>query len=151
MNVLRLIRAILVGAMISIYPAMVTANDLNDGISSYTDDRISDEDQLGSEDVNFTFIEVRAKAQAAVMTSSSRLSFSGDHSGVVDSSLNGASNGNINSVVLYPGTSVYGDIVIIDNSTGNKTQVVFGDAYSSSVGSDLDIDSAEKDLSDLVH
>lgn len=126
------------------------ANDLNDGISSYTDDKISDADQLGAPDVNFSFIEVRAKARAGMLTSSANASkIEGEIEGALDSSLNSSQNGNINSVILYPGTTVYGDIIIVDTSTGNKTQLVFGDNYSSSVGSDLDIEDSLNQIGDI--
>ena len=133
------------------FSSFVSANDLDDGISRYNDDPIGKADQLGSSDINFNFIEMQAKAEvgAALYTSESI----GSASGLVSSSLSGLGdyNGSINSVTLYPGSAVYGDIIIVDTSTGDKTQYVIGDkAYTYSTGDDLDIKSTMSQLDNLV-
>ena len=79
------------------------AGDLDDGISKFTDDPISKDDELGQKDINTKFIILKAKAKA---------SKGGDGSG----------GGNMNSVVSYG--DIKGDVTIIDLSKGDKTQVV---------------------------
>ena len=89
----------------------VNASDLDDGISSYTDDNISKWDELGKKDRNVTFIKMNAKSQAKVRS----------NGGIVTGTSGGA---NMNSVILGAGGTVRGDIIIIDDSSGDKTQVV---------------------------
>ena len=83
------------------------ADDLDDGISKPTDDAIAPADTLGEPDKNIKFIITKAKSQAG----------GGQQSG-------GASGGNMNSVIVGPGSNIKGDVIIIDQSKGNKTQVV---------------------------
>jgi len=89
-------------------------SDLDDGISKFTDDNITKWDDLGKKDVNVKFIKLNARSQADVRSKRGKN---------VDT---GAGNGgaNMNSVVLGAGTNVRGDIIIIDESRGDKTQVV---------------------------
>lgn len=84
------------------------AGDLDDKISSYTDGAISKDHTLGEPEKNLKFIILDAKSRAKVETDSVT---GKDHSA------------NMNSVVLGPGTNVRGDIIIIDESKGPKTQV----------------------------
>jgi hypothetical protein len=114
--------------------ATVLATDLNDGISSYTDNPIAAADQLGSPDVNVDFIVLRAK---------SRVYSTNLQDGSVTPAM--APEANINSVVLEPGSSIRGDIIIIDQSTGDKSQVVNG---VQRVASGLGIDFGAEDLAD---
>ncbi len=89
--------------------SVVYAGDLDDGISKYSDDSISANDNLGDPDKNVKYIIMRAKSQAAM----------GNKKG------QGATgDGNMNSVVMGAGSNVKGDIYIIDQSKGDKTQVV---------------------------
>jgi hypothetical protein len=92
------------------------ASDLDDGISQPMEDSISADDELGQRDRNINFIKLKAKSDAAV---SSKSGINGE--GSAQGSTTGT--GNMNSVVLGPGGSVR-NIYIIDESRGNKTQVV---------------------------
>ena len=94
------------------------SGDLDDGMSKYTDDGISSYDNLGDVDKNIKFIKLDAKSKAEVRT---RAAQSGSDSG---GSMNSSSSANMNSVVLGAGGTIKGDIIIIDESRGNKTQVV---------------------------
>ena len=78
------------------------AGDLDDGISKFTDEPVSKDDELGQKDINTKFIILKAKQ-------------SGDAAA-------GGGSGNMNSVVSYGDIS--GDVIIIDQSKGNKTQIV---------------------------
>lgn len=89
-----------------------TASDLDDGISKFTDDGISKWDELGKKDRNVNYIKLNARSQADVRSNGS---------GVVQGSSGG---GNMNSVVLGAGGTIRGDVIIIDDSRGDKTQVV---------------------------
>lgn len=91
-----------------------SASDLDDGISKHLDDSVAKDDELGQRDRNVSFIRGNAKSQADVRArSGSEQGLSGQ-----------TGTGNMNSVVLGPGGSVRGDIIIIDESRGPKTQVV---------------------------
>lgn len=119
------------------------AGDLNDGISSYRDESIRADDQIGDPEVNYSFIEMRAKARISSVSVDGVVTPGVDSqiSGVVSSSY--GSMGNMNSVVLMPGASVSGDIVIIDESNADKYLTVIGDqSYSSGLGTDLEVDEA---------
>lgn len=99
-------------------PAAVLADDLDDGISKATDESISKDDEMGNTDKNINFIKLNAKSQAKVRSK--------DGTGGVDQ--NGikkdSQGGNMNSAVIGPGSNVRGDIIIIDESRGPKTQIV---------------------------
>jgi len=86
-------------------------SDLDDGISKFTDDGIEKDDELGKPDINIKFIVMNAKSKAMVKK--------GDKDKV------GSNDGsaNMNSVVLGAGSNVKGDIYIIDQSKGPKTNV----------------------------
>ncbi len=86
------------------------ADDLDDGIAKpVTDEAIAKDDEIGQADRNIKFLKQKAKGQARMDQSSGRTGQSGDS--------------NMNSVVLGAGSNVRGDIIIIDESRGNKTQV----------------------------
>jgi len=88
--------------------------DLKDGISEYKDDAHKKYDELGDPDLNVKFIKMNARAKA-----------DGKQSAIVGGTIGGSSSqGNINSAVIGPGSTVKGDIIIIDESRGGKTQVV---------------------------
>lgn len=104
--------ALLATAITSV-PAL--AGDLDDGISKFTDGSISKEDELGQIDHNIKFIKMNAKSKAAMSTN-----------GVVSQGgvVGPGGSGNMNSVIVGPGSNFRGDIIIIDESKGDKTQVV---------------------------
>lgn len=106
MRVLVIVLTLLACATVAI------AGDFDDGISNYTEDNVSKWDELGEKDRNVNFIKLKAKSQAAVRANSG---------GVVTGT---TGDGNMNSVVLGAGGTVHGDIIIIDESRGDKTQVV---------------------------
>ncbi len=89
----------------------VQASDLDDGISKFTDDSIEKEDELGKSDQNIKFIVMNAKSKAMVKK--------GDKDKVGQNS----GDANMNSVVLGAGSKVKGDIYIIDQSKGSKTNI----------------------------
>ncbi|OHB33075.1 MAG: hypothetical protein A2X84_02545 [Desulfuromonadaceae bacterium GWC2_58_13] len=104
---------ILLSCLVICGAASVLADDLDDDISKFTDDSVSTYDELGKADRNVNFIvqdaksrgEVRAKAGQAVGGSDQK-------------------SANMNSVIMGAGGTVRGDIIIIDQSKGDKTQVV---------------------------
>ena len=96
---------------------IASASDLDDGISKPMDDTIEHDDELGQKDHNVTFIKQRAKSEADVAAHGA-----GGDQGMQQGA--GGGNGNLNSVVLGPGGNVRGDIIIIDESRGDKTQVI---------------------------
>lgn len=90
---------------------MAQASDLDDGISKFTDDGIEKDDEMGKPDINIKFIVMNAKAKA--MTKKGDKDKVGSDSG----------SSNMNSVVLGAGSKVKGDIYIIDQSKGPKTNI----------------------------
>ena len=93
--------------------SVALADDLDDGISKHTDDTVSGYDELGSKDRNIKFIKMNAKSQAKVRSKKGDQAMTG-------SSKDGA---NMNSVVMGAGSNIKGDIIIIDESKGDKTIV----------------------------
>lgn len=85
--------------------------DLDDGISKFTDDGIEKYDELGKPDQNIKFIVMNAKSKANVIKGN-KDNVSGKNEGA-----------NMNSVVLGAGSKVKGDIYIIDQSRGPKTNI----------------------------
>ena len=81
------------------------ADDLNDGIE--IDDAIGAYGDISSSNKNFSYLAQRARSKAA--------SGSG---GVVL-----ADRGALNSVILESGAKINGDIIIIDDSKGDKTVI----------------------------
>jgi len=96
-------------------PHTVWSNDLDDGISGYTDDSIKKWDNLGKKDRNVTFIKMNAKSKAMVQKKSGE--------SLQDSGGSSSGAANMNSVVMGAGSTVRGDIIIIDDSKGDKTLV----------------------------
>lgn len=107
--------SILLLASVAVMPTSVHADDLDDGISKATDEAITKEEELGQIDKNINFIKLNAKSQAKVRSK--------DGTGGVDPN-SASGSGNMNSVLLGPGGTVRGDIIIIDESRGDKTQIV---------------------------
>jgi hypothetical protein len=90
--------------LFSVSPEQVTANDdLEDKISKATDESIDKDDELGQKDHNIKFLKMKAK--------------SGKSSGTVQGK---SGDANMNSVVMGAGSNVRGDIIIIDESKGDK-------------------------------
>ncbi len=98
-----------------------SASDLEDGISKYTDDSISKIDELGDPGLNIRYIITKAKSQADMARHKGRKATDGAEGQAEKATLG---IGAMNSVVLGPGGTVKGDIIIIDQSRGDKTQVV---------------------------
>lgn len=102
------------------------ADDLEDKIGQYTDDDIQADHTMGEGTPNVKFIKQNAKSKAKVRQKAAQR----NHQANTEASdkkkhqTNTEASGNMNSVVLGPGGSVKGDIIIIDESKGSKTQVV---------------------------
>jgi hypothetical protein len=90
--------------------------DLDDGIS--IDDSINSYDNLGNPDQNINFIKLNAKSSAKQREKSVEKGVKNDNGS------GGSGGGAMNSVVMGAGSNVKGDIIIIDESKGDKTQVV---------------------------
>ncbi len=88
-------------------------SDLDDGISKFTDDGIEKDDEMGKADLNIKFIVMDAKAKAMTMKNSK------DSKDQVGSS----GGANMNSVVMGAGSNIKGNVYIIDQSKGAKTNV----------------------------
>ncbi len=88
-------------------------NDLDDGISSYKEDSVKKYDELGKKDWNVIYIKMNAKSKAMVSKKSGKeIVMTGKDK-----------NSSMNSVVMGPGSTVKGDIIIIDDSKGDKTVI----------------------------
>ncbi len=98
--------------LFSISVSFGVAGDLDDGISKFTDDGISKYDDMGKADQNVKFIVMNAKSKAAMLKGDK------DKTGK-----NKSGDANMNSVVLGAGSKIKGDIYIIDQSRGPKTNV----------------------------
>lgn len=81
------------------------ADDQDDGITA--DDSVQSYSDIGSSSRNFSYLAQRARSKAS--------SGSGD---VVLSE-----SGALNSVILDAGAEINGDIIIIDDSSGDKTVI----------------------------
>ena len=97
---------------------IAVAGDLDDGISKFTDDGMSSWDDLGKEDKNIKFIIMNYKSQAAVSKKSAERGAKQEGS----SSSSGGGDNNMNSVVMGAGSTIHGDVIIIDESKGDKIQ-----------------------------
>ena len=89
------------------------AGDLDDGISTYTEDGVAGYDEMGEADKNINFIIVNAKSQAKIGNNSSDFKNKPLVTG----------DANMNSVVMGAGANINGDIIIIDQSKGSKTNI----------------------------
>lgn len=107
----RYIVCLLLSLSLTLMSGMAFSSDLDDGISKFDDDGIAKYDEMGKPDQNIKFIVMNAKSKAMVKK--------GDKDKV------GATSGdaNMNSVVLGAGSKVKGDIYIIDQSKGPKTNI----------------------------
>lgn len=86
------------------------ADDLDDGIP--IDDHISEYDQIGdSIDKNYSYVALRVQSDAAARSESDETT---DEHYMDEGSV-------LNSVILQAGSKVQGDIIIIDQSKGDKT------------------------------
>ncbi len=101
----------LCGLSLLIFAVDGRASDLDDGISKFTDDGMDKEDELGKADQNIKFIVLNAKSKAAVRK--------GDKEQIGQDS----GPATMNSVILGAGSKVKGDIYIIDQSKGPKTNI----------------------------
>lgn len=99
------------------------ASDLDDNISKPYDESIERDDELGQKDRNISFIKRNALSKADVATKSATQGTQSVRGGGSAPS-SGPSTGNMNSVVLGIGGTVRGDIVIIDQSRGDRNQVI---------------------------
>lgn len=88
-------------------------NDLDDGIS-IDDNPISHYDNV-DRDINITYIKMQAKTHAKINS---------DEVNGKDAVVSKDPTGSINSVVSGAGSTFKGDIIIIDESKGDKTIVV---------------------------
>lgn len=109
-------KRIIVVALAALFSLAIISNpamsgDLDDGISKYKDDGISKYDDMGKADQNVKFIVMNAKSKAAMLKGDS------------DTKAEDNANATINSVILGAGSKIKGDIIIIDQSTGDKTNV----------------------------
>jgi hypothetical protein len=100
---------LVVCAGLFIFAGIALADDLDDGIAKFTDDGIGKYDELGKSDQNIKFIVMNAKSKAAMLK------------GNKDKQGQNSGHANMNSVVLGAGSKVKGDIYIIDQSKGPKT------------------------------
>lgn len=114
--------ALAVVATFLVMPSVTVASDLNDGISKYTDDSIEKLDELGSPDKNINFIKMDAKSKANVRARKG-LNTANDTDSIAGSS-SGSGVGALNSVIVGAGGTIKGDIIIIDESKGDKYQIV---------------------------
>jgi hypothetical protein len=102
------LRTILLGTALILPGCLLTvscqADDLDDGIE--VDDSIERYSNIGNQtDLNFSYLAQRSRSRVTAGVS-----------GIVRSR-----EGVLNSVILEPGSQVYGDIIIIDQSQGDKT------------------------------
>ncbi len=107
---------ILIGLCLGITITMAQAGDLDDGISKYTDDSISKYDNLGRIDKNIKYTKMRAIGRAKMEELRAKDSSS--------KTAKDSGQANMNSVILGAGGVIRGDVIIIDESKGPKTQIV---------------------------
>ena len=89
-------------------PTFSRADDLDDGIP--IDDSLMEYDQIGdSVEPNYAYIALRAQSDAASRSDKQLDGLISDQGSMV------------NSVILEAGSRVQGDIIIIDQSKGDKT------------------------------
>lgn len=110
--------------LILIQPLSSWGSDLDDGISKYGDDPISKYDELGKKERNVIYVKMKAKSKANVQTRAKMRQNQGSlakNSNSRSSDSDGSSS--INSVLIGAGGVVKGDIIIIDESRGDKTLI----------------------------
>ncbi|MDP2682862.1 MAG: hypothetical protein Q8P28_08680 [Deltaproteobacteria bacterium] len=95
------------------------AGDLDDKIGKYTDDDIQSDHEMGEFNPNIKFKKLDAKSKAKVRQKKDDKNNDGG-----SDKKNKSGSGNMNSVVMGAGGTVKGDIIIIDESKGSKTQIV---------------------------
>jgi hypothetical protein len=100
---LALILAMFLTGGYCIFSVSCRADDLNDGIEA--DESSTQYGELGSSSKNYSYLKQRAKSLAR----------SGSSDVVV------SDGGSLNSVIMDAGAQINGDIIIIDESKGNKT------------------------------
>lgn len=100
-----LLAAFLLGTYLSLHLTPALADDLSDGIEFEESD--SQYGELGGSKKNYSYLKQRAKSLAR-----------SGHGGVVLSD-----SGALNSVILDAGAKITGDIIIIDESKGDKTVI----------------------------
>ncbi|MDF1577902.1 MAG: hypothetical protein P1P81_05590 [Desulfobulbales bacterium] len=90
---------------------LAAAGDLDDGISTFTDDGIASYDDMGKPDKNIKFIILNSKSRAKVA----------EKAGNKGSTTTGQTTGdnNRNSVVMGAGSKILGDVIIVDESKDN--------------------------------
>lgn len=103
---------VLLSCIFCVAASICVADDMDDGISKYTDDPISKSDQAFQSDKNISFIKMKAKGAAS--------GGGGSKASVTDTAA--AAGGNINSVLVGAGSKIR-DIYIIDEGHGKKTVV----------------------------
>ena len=108
----RIAKLLLVMVLLFSLTGVCLAGDLDDGISKATDDSISGWDSLGKGDKNVKFIILKAKSKADMAKKKG-----GSAAGT------GSKSANMNSVIMGPGSNIRGDIIIIDQSKGDKTNL----------------------------
>ncbi|MDY0390305.1 MAG: hypothetical protein RBQ88_05205 [Desulfobulbus oligotrophicus] len=103
--IMPLLMALLLGAYTGLYSTPVLADDFNDGIDF--EESSSQYGELDGSNRNYSYLKQRAKSLAR-----------SGHGGVVLSD-----SGALNSVILDAGAKITGDIIIIDESKGDKTVI----------------------------
>lgn len=107
------------------FPVLSGADDLDDNIGAYTDGSIQADNTMGEPSPNIKFIKMNAKSKTKVRQKAEekKAKESADEktSGKSKKSDGSAS---MNSVVMGAGSNIKGDIIIIDESKGPKTQIV---------------------------
>lgn len=102
--------------LVTVGVGVAVSGDQDDGIA--TDDHITSYDDLGDSNQNINYIKLNAKSSAKQREKSVKKGTKTDDG----TGKNGS--GSMNSVLMGPGSNVKGDIIIIDESKGDKTQVV---------------------------
>mgnify|MGYP001600801060 CR=1 FL=1 len=111
---------VLICSLILSFPMASVADDLDDKIGTYTDGSIQSDDAMGDGSLNIKYLKMNAKSNAKVRQKADEKN--GNKSKVKTGKTD--ASGNMNSVVMGAGTNIKGDIIIIDESKGPKTQIV---------------------------
>jgi len=107
------------------FPILSCADDLDDNIGTYTDGSIQADNTMGEPAPNIKFIKMNAKSKTKIRQKAEEKKAKEN----ADEKTSGKSkktdgSANMNSVVMGAGSNVKGDIIIIDESKGSKTQIV---------------------------